>query len=56
MPSKIGAEKARIKLVNKYGEDAFKINGSKGGSVKSDAKKLAAREREAKKKAQREAV
>jgi hypothetical protein len=51
MGSKIGAEKARLKYLETHGEDAFKIAGSKGGKVSSEAKKEAARVREAKKRA-----
>lgn len=50
MGSPKGAEIARTKLKEKLGEEAHKIVGAKGGSVKSDAKKEAARLREARKR------
>lgn len=48
-----GAEKSRQKLVEKFGKDAAKIVGARGGRVSSDAKKAAARLREQKKREKR---
>lgn len=54
MPSAAGAAKARQIYKEKEGEDAHRIAGRRGGSVKSDAKKEAARLREQRKREARE--
>lgn len=54
MPSKSGARKAHQVLKEKLGNEAYlqemKQRAAKGGSVQSDAKKMAAKLREAKKR------
>lgn len=54
--TKIGAAKSRQKLIEKFGKDAAKIVGAKGGSRRTDAKKAAARLREQKKREARENI